>query len=155
MHDVAGANLDALALERASQVRERDLVAAVEPRDALERGDVDEHAARHERADVLDAELREPVALRELGAVVAVVEEIADADVAQTVELRADLADLGADDLVVIHGPVRAERPVRLRNPQAEMPRAEQRHARLVDAAELIDGAARHEALRLEHLLRP
>ncbi len=115
-HDVAGANFRALPLERAAQIGERDLVAALEPRDAFERRDVDEHAARHERADVLDAELREPVGLRELAPVVAVVEQVADADVAEAVELRADLADLGADDLVVIHRAIRAHRPEGLRN---------------------------------------
>ena len=94
----------------------------------------------------------EPVGLREIGPVVAVVEQIADADVAQAVELRADLAELAADDLVVIHRAVRADRPERLRNPQAVVARAEQRHRRLVDVAELIDRAARDQVLRLEHL---
>ncbi|HEX7236597.1 MAG TPA: hypothetical protein VF405_06515 [Gammaproteobacteria bacterium] len=73
---------------------------------------------------------------------------------AEPVELRADLAELGAHDLVVKLQSIRAHRAERLRNFQAEVARAEQRHARFVDVPELIHGAARDEALRLEHLLR-
>ena len=43
-----------------------------------------------------------PSGLGELGAAVAVVEQVADAEVTEAIELRADLPELSADDLVVI-----------------------------------------------------
>jgi hypothetical protein len=95
-----------------------------------------------------------PFGLCELGPVVAVVEQVADADVAEPVELRADLAELAADDLVVVHHVVRAHGPERLRNPQAEVPRAEQRHPGLVDVPELVHRASLDQVLRFEHLGR-
>src|SRR6185369_1355257 len=151
-HDVARMNLGPLLLQRALQIRERDLVPAVESLDALVARDVHEHAARRDRADVLDAELLESIGLCEIEPVVAVVEEVADADVAEAVELRADLAELAAHELVVIDHLVRAERAERLRNLQAEVARAEDRHAALVRAAELVHDSLRDHALCLEHL---
>src|SRR4029079_11654828 len=74
------------------------------------------------------------------------------ADVAEAVELRADLAELAAHELVVIDHLVRAERAERLRNLQAEVARAEDRHAALVCAAELVHVSLRDHALCLEHL---
>ena len=95
-------DLHVLALERALEVRRRDLVARRQLVNALELRDVDQHAARDDGADVLDAELGEPLGLGELGAAIAVVEQVADAEVTEAVELRADLPELAADDLVVI-----------------------------------------------------
>ena len=48
-----------LLLERALEVLDRDLVGVAEHLDALEAGDVDQHAARDQRADLVDAELGE------------------------------------------------------------------------------------------------
>ena len=95
-------DLNVLALQRALQIRRRDLVARRQLVDALELRDVDQHAARDDGADVLDSELGQPFGLGELGAAVAVVEQIAHAEVTETVELRPDLPELAADDLVVI-----------------------------------------------------
>ena len=67
---------------------------------------VEQDAAREEDADVLDAELLQAVGRAELGAPEAVVEVIVaidpHADVPQAVELGADLADLAAEEVVVI-----------------------------------------------------
>jgi hypothetical protein len=153
-HDVARVNFRALPFECADEIGACDLVATPKHRHTLESRDVDQHAARRQRADVLDAELREPVAAREVGAVVAVVEHVADADVPEPVELRADLAELGAHDLVVIHRAIRPHGAIGLRNAQAEMAGAEQRHPGFVRAAELVHGAARDEVAGLEHLGR-
>ena len=91
-----------------------------------------------------------PVGVADLGGRVAVVEmhlalvavlaEL-DADVAEAVELRPDLADLGRQKFVVIDQLVGAERTAgrAAGNAQREHARAEQRHARLVGAADLVD----------------
>ena len=67
---------------------------------------VEQHAAREEHADVFDAQLLEPIGRAELRAPESVIKIIvaADphADVPQPVELRADLADLAAEEVVVI-----------------------------------------------------
>ena len=60
-------------------------------------------------------------------------------EVTEAIELRADLPQLAADDLVVIDRLVLAGHRERLRNAQAVVPRAEHRHAGLVDVTELID----------------
>jgi hypothetical protein len=85
---------------------------------------------------------------------VAVVKQVADADVAQAIELRADLTELAAHELVVEHHVVRAHGSEALRNSQAEMARAEDRHRAFVRASELVDVARRDEALGLEHFRR-
>ena len=93
-------------------------------------------------ADVLDAELLQAVGRAELGPLEAVVEDVLaadpDADVAQAVELRAHLADLAADQLVVVDERFVATGPAgrRAGDRQAEMPVAGHGHAVLVDAAE-------------------
>ena len=60
-------------------------------------------------------------------------------EVAEAVELRADLSQLAADDLVVIHRLVLPGHRERLRDAEAVVARAVHRHAGLVDVAELID----------------
>ena len=101
-------------------------------------------------ADVLDTKLRQPLALRELGPAIAVV-KIADPEVAEAVELRADLTELAAD-LVVMHSLVLTWHRERLRDADAVVARAMRQHAGLVDVAELIDLAFLDRVLRLEHL---
>ena len=78
----------------------------------------------------------------------------AHADVAETVELRADLADFAAEHLVVRDHPVLADRLRRGRagNGQAEMPLAGQRHAIFIRAAQRVDLPVRDELLGLEDL---
>src|SRR5690606_9780042 len=135
---VAGTDLvDALHLERAFDVLDRDDVRRIETLDAFVARNVEEHAAREQRADVLDAELREAIRRAELRQLEAVVEHIVavdlGADVAEPVELRADLAELAADELVVEDDGILGARD-HGREPgdrQAEMPVAEERHAEL------------------------
>ena len=59
-----------------SQVLHRDLVGVAEHLDALVAGDVDQHAARDQRADLLDAELGEAAAGRDLVDLEAVVQAV-------------------------------------------------------------------------------
>ena len=100
-HHVAGADLDALALGLLV-----DLLA-VEGRalghDVLaEVGRHVEHdAARHERRDLLDAELAQAVDLHELAVLEAVVVDVVDADMAQPVDLAAHAHPAGVDVVVV------------------------------------------------------
>ena len=90
---------------------------------AAELGRVEQHAAADKAllADILDPEVAHAqdhvagAALVGRLALAAVVEQVAlggaDADVARTVELGADLTDLGGDQLVVEDQAVAAERP--------------------------------------------
>ena len=79
-----------------------------------------------------------------------------DADMTEAVELRAGLADLGGEKLVMIHKLVVAERAAgrTTGNAQREHTRAEQRHALLVDAADLVDLAVLDPFRRIEDLRR-
>ena len=103
--------------ERAAHVGQRHLVSALEPLHVLVGRQVDEHAARDQRFHVLDAELAEARARVHLGRREAVVEHALRAavgeldlaaDVAEAVELCADLADFGRKELVVIEHAIRA-----------------------------------------------
>src|SRR6185369_8868759 len=67
------------------------------------RGHVEQHAARHHRRDLLDAELLQPGGIGEFEQLVAVVINVLDADMAEAVELAAD-ADPAFDDVVIIGG---------------------------------------------------
>src|SRR5262249_27207927 len=105
-HDVAGVNLGLGEVERLLQIGGRDDGAGGEAALAADGGAVEYQAAGKEHASVLDAELLQAVGAAELGELVAVVEDVvvADvhADVAEAVELRADLADLAADQLIIV-----------------------------------------------------
>jgi hypothetical protein len=70
----------------------------------------------------------------------------------ETIELRADLAELPPHDFVEIQELVAAHRTERLRDAQAVVPRPEQRYSRFVDAAELVRDSARDQVLDPEHL---
>ena len=74
---------------------------------------------------------------------------------ARAVELGADLADLGGDQLVVEHEPVAAERPAggRARDVQREPARAEERDVGRIELAERRGLALLHQLDRLEHHL--
>jgi len=74
---------------------------------ALERRHVDEDPARHQGADLLDAELREAGARRDVLGLEAVVAAVLDRLVGEPVALRADLADLAGEQLLVAPAPVR------------------------------------------------
>src|SRR5262249_41366006 len=81
----------------------------------------------------------------EFGELVAIIEDVVAADthtdMAQAVELGADLADLAADELIIRHNIVRAVWRVggEAGNRQAEMALSRYRHPLLVDAPQLID----------------
>src|SRR5512139_1477364 len=103
-----------------------------------------------DRFQLLDAELLETIGVADLlGGVTVVEPHLApvavlahlDADVTEAVELRASLADLGGEKFVMIHQLVVAERAAgrATGNAQRERTGAEQRHALLVDPADLVD----------------
>ncbi len=107
-----------------------DLVAVAEHLDSLEAGDVDQHAAGDEGRGVLDAELGEATARRDLLGLEAVVVTVAVSLVPEPVELRADLTDLGQHHLLIAAALVRLrvhERPLEM---HVEPTRAEERHRR-------------------------
>src|SRR5215813_203818 len=70
---VARLQRDVLLLQRALEIFDRDLVSVAEHFDALVAGDVDQHAARDQRADVVNPELRKPGTGRVLGDLEAIV----------------------------------------------------------------------------------
>src|SRR5262249_30259898 len=88
---IARLERDVLFLHRAVDVLRRDLVAVAQYLDALQAGDVEQHAARDQRADVLDAELGEAVAGLDVAGLDAVVVAAVVALVREAVELGADL----------------------------------------------------------------
>ena len=105
-HDVAFADLDALCLRGCFEIARRDDLTDFHSLDASGLRHVEQHSASEEHADVLDAELLQSVGRAELRAPEAVVKVIVavdpNADVTQAVELGADLADLAAEEIVVI-----------------------------------------------------
>ena len=120
-------------------------------RDPLERRDVDQHPARDERADVLDAELGEARARRHVADLDAVVQAVADRLMREPVELRADLADLGEDDLFVAAAAVRPGIHVRALRFHLEAPADRERHVGPEHAPELEDLAGAYQARGPQH----
>ena len=149
--DVSLTDSGARGLERQLEVSRGDDLAGLHPPDAAGPRDIQQHAAGEEHTDVLDAQLLEAVGRAELRAAEAVVEVIvvadADAHMPEAVELRADLADLAAEEIVVIDALILTRRPTgrRSRYREAEVPLARQRHAVLVDTAQRIDPALADE----------
>jgi hypothetical protein len=76
-----------------------------------------------------------------------------DADMAEIVELRSHLPDLGGHELIVIDEAVFAERPTgrTAGNAQGEDAFAEQRHRGFIVVPELVDLAVLDPLRRLEH----
>ncbi len=100
-HGVAWFDRQILSLKRRFEVRDGDLVILGQHVHSLELSDVDQHAARHEHADLLYAETGEPVArLRGVDSE-AVVQRVADALMTESVELRTHLTELRHDQLFV------------------------------------------------------
>jgi hypothetical protein len=149
---IARADRQVLPFQRPFQIGQRDFIPAVEHRPALVGRDIDENTAGDQRADVLDPEPGQAFRFREFGRTIAVVIEIADPDVSETIELRPDLPQLAADDLVVVVGLVGPVRSEHLRNAQAVVPGPEHRHTRLVHTSHLVRLSAHDEVLCLEHL---
>ena len=145
-HDhVAFPDIDALARQGALDVVDGDDVSALQPVDALVGGDVEQDTAGEEHPDVLDAEPLQAIGVPEVGQLVAVVKDLVvaylHADVAEAVELRTHLPDLGAHDFVVADDLVIGERLVRGQtgDGDAVMPLARHRHAVLVDPPQLVN----------------
>ena len=100
-HRVTGLQAKFRLRERLLQVVGRDVVGGRQHVDALQSRDVDQHAAGHEAADVLDAKLAESAACADVGKLVAIVEAVAPHLMREGVELRADLAELGDDQFLL------------------------------------------------------
>src|SRR5438093_12740807 len=98
---IAALERDVLLLDRAFEILDRDLVIVTQHRDAFVAGDVDEHTARDQRADVLDAELVEAGAGDDVAGLEAIVVAAGVALVGEAVELSADLTDLREHHLLV------------------------------------------------------
>src|SRR5215208_5613344 len=101
------ARLHVLALERSADVGNHDLLAGIH-HPALHGLDVDEMPAGEKRLQLLDSELLQAIGVADFRSRVAVLEahlglvavlaEL-DADLAEAVELRPDLTDLGGQEL--------------------------------------------------------
>ena len=134
---------------------------------AAQLGRIEQHAAADKAllADILHPEVahaQDHVAGAALVgglALAAVVEQVAlrraHANVARTVELGADLADLGGDQLVVEDQTVAAERPAggRARNLEQKATRTEERNVARIVFAERRGLALLHQLDRFEHHL--
>ena len=138
-HHIAFGDLrQALGFHGRFDVLDRDLLAQFHWT-ALQRLEVQQDAAGEERFDMLDAQLLHAIAPDHLAGRDAVVEQLGvstDADMCETVELGADLADLGRQEIVHPDHVVLAERPAGEPGGGAhrEHPLAEQRHLCLIGA---------------------
>src|SRR6185295_11829570 len=118
-----------LLLQRALEIVHGDLVIVAKHLDALEARDVDQDAAREQRAHIVDTELLEAGALGVLGDLLAIVPAVEMGLVRKAVELGADLAELGDDDLFVRAAHVGEFVHERALGVHVETPRPEERHA--------------------------
>ncbi len=144
-----------------------DLVAVGQHLRALQRRDVDQDATGHQRADVLDAQLAEARARRNLRKAETVVEPIPDRLMAEPVELRPDLPQLGEDDLFVAAAMIEARIDVGAFGEKVEAPSGKEGHGRRQHVAELEDlasldqsccahdGVRTHVVARAALVLRP
>src|SRR5262249_54747466 len=122
-----------------SRSLDRDLVSVAEHFDALVAGDVDQHAARDQRTDVVNPELRKPRTGRVLGDLESIVLAVLVGLVRKAVELSANLPDLGNDDLLVAAAPVGELVHEGAFDVHVEAPRAEERHIRIKHVSEFDD----------------
>jgi hypothetical protein len=140
----------ALLLQRRLDVVHARAFALVHGFDAARAGEVEQDAARDDRMQLFDAELGQTRSRRKVRFDEAVVQPHvvafaigADlhADVAEAIELRPDLTDLGGHELVVPDDLVAAKRSTGRGAGYAhdELARAEQRHLRVVFVAQLVD----------------
>src|SRR4030095_13891562 len=152
-HRVARLQRQLLRGERGLQILRRDLIGIAKHWHAFDRGNVDEHAARDQRTDLLDAQLVESRAARGVLEREAVVHASADHLVAEGIELRANLTHLGDDELFVRAAPVRAGIVARALGQDLEATAGRHGHGLLRHATELEDLAGLDQACRLEHAL--
>ena len=89
-HDVTLADFDALLLRDFLDLLDVEGGAFLDDVGAVMGGHVEQHAARHHRRDLFDAELLQAVGIGEIEQLVAVVVDVVDADMAEAVELAAD-----------------------------------------------------------------
>src|SRR5262249_55063942 len=145
-----------LSPQRRLYIVHRDHVADGQTLATLDGQHVEEDAAREEGLQLLDADLLDPVRsadllLREAVVVTDLAVARHHADVTEAVELRADLADLTDEQLVVVVELVIAEGAARgcaRQHHVRAQPLAEQRDALLEHATELIDLARLDEVCR-------
>src|SRR3546814_7657162 len=95
---VAGLDRGALLLQRGFEILDRDLVIVGQHLDALQAGHVDEHAAPHQHAALVDAELPEARAPRNLISFAAVVLAVDMDLLSYAVTIRYDINELGGPD---------------------------------------------------------
>ena len=159
-HDVAfGRRADALFLKRRFDVGDRDFLACIH-RPAPHGGDVEDDAAGEEGLHMLHAQRLDAVGPGDFGNQFAIVEPVAlfaaDADMRKAVELGANLADLGGEEIVHPDHVIRRERPARQPAGAAQRkgPRAKERHFRLICAADRKDRAGLHQRHGLHRLGR-
>ena len=136
------------------QILRGDLVAVGQHLGALQRRDVDQDATGHQRADVLDAQLAEARARRNLRKAETVVEPIPDRLMAEPVELRPDLPQLGEDDLFVAAAMIQARIDDGAFGQEIEAPPWKEGHGRRQHVAELEDLAGLDQAGRADDGVR-
>ena len=70
----------------------------------------------------------------------------------EAIELRSDLAEFTADELVMVNSLIAAGNLERLRYAQAVVPRSKHRHPGLVHTSNLVHGSLRDQVLRFQNL---
>ena len=159
-HNVARSDLETLGFQSRAEFAWWYGVARRQAVNSLELNKIDQDTSREEHADVFDAEFLKPIGIAELTQLETVVEDVFPVDVCsdvpEPVELRADLADFSAEQLVVRHDLIGAGRRPRRQtgNRQAEMALAGQRHPVFVDAAQLVNAALLNQVACFEHFIR-
>src|SRR2546422_618750 len=114
-------------------------------------GDIDQHPARDEGADVLDAQLGETGSGGQLIDLEAVVQAVLDRLVGEAVELGAHLADLRGDELLVAAAPVRLRVHERSLGVHVEAAGAGDRHLGGEHVAQLDHLAGANQPSRPQH----
>ena len=92
---VAGFDRHLLTTERRLDVVDRDRISGLEPLDALGLGHVHQHAARNDGRDGLHAEAVQTPSVDHVLGCQPIVETVADLDVADRIQLGADLEGAG------------------------------------------------------------
>ena len=129
----------------------RDFIVVGQDVDALQGRHVNQDAARDERADLLDAELLEPVASRRVSDLEAIVHAVADGLMGKAIELRAHLTDLADDQFLVASAAVRLRVHEGAFGMHIEAARAEKWHRGAEHMAEFDDLAGADQLRRPQH----
>src|SRR5262249_31511418 len=106
-HTALAGLFDVLFREGLFDVLDRDDIADGQPFPALQCQNIQQHAAREERFDVVDTELLEAIGATDLllgqAVIVAYLVPDHDPDMAKPVKLRPYLADFTREHLIVVH----------------------------------------------------